>query len=139
MFFFQTNNKWYTKGVRKERLTKYLNHQVMVCAVKAVVWNQFLNTGKMQTSYQKCFYHMKLYWFPSLVKCVQLDTTISLSSFTASSCIRQGQWPNVFSVLQNAMNFQNWKILLRQKKKKKNCFCGLLVTESYHYPTPISV
>jgi len=39
---------------------------------------------------------MKLYWFPSLVKCMQLDTTISLLSFTASSCIRQGQWPKFF-------------------------------------------
>lgn len=76
----------------------------MACAVKAVVWNQFVNTEKMQTSYQKCLNHMELYWFPSLVKCMQLDTTISLSSFTASSCIRQGQRQKVFSFLQNAMS-----------------------------------
>jgi len=37
MFFFQTNNKSYIKGVRKERLSKYLNHQIIVCEVKAVV------------------------------------------------------------------------------------------------------
>lgn len=115
MFSFQTNSKWHIKGARKERLSKYLNPQVTVRAVKAVVWHQFVNPEKMQASYQKRYHPRKRYWFPSLVKRMQLDTTISLSSFTARSCIRQGQWLKVFSVLQNAMKLQKRKILSRRK------------------------
>lgn len=98
-----------TVSVKIERLTKYLNHQVIVCAVKAVVGKQSVNTERMQTSYQKCFYHMKLYWFPSLVKCMQLDTTISLSCFTANSCIRQGQWPQGFFCFTKCNEFPQVK------------------------------
>lgn len=71
----------------------------------------------MQPSYQKCFYHMKPYWFPSLVKCMQLDTTISLSSFTASSCIRQGQRPKVFFCFTKCNELPEVKDPFKEKKK----------------------